>query len=125
MSHSRDLVTMSGTFSSSKRKMARCLILASFAVRILLQVITHFIDFVFLGVEYSSRNATKCREHLAFKCTEIEADVRDQMRSTFSQDYINSVNTAKRSSIWEHFNIVADDEGMFVFLFYMLFLIFV
>ncbi|KAH9394588.1 hypothetical protein TYRP_004643 [Tyrophagus putrescentiae] len=64
----------------------------------------------FCGVEYSSRNATKCREHLAFKCSEIEAEVRDQMRSTFSQDYINSVNHAKRSTIWEHFNIIIDDE---------------
>lgn len=118
-SHRRDLVTMFGTFSSSKRKTARCLILANTAVRILLLVIANVIVFIFSGVEYSSRNATKCREHLAFKCTEIEPDVRDQMRSTFSQDYINSVNTAKRSSIWEHFNIIADDmgEGIFVLLY--------
>lgn len=59
-----------------------------------------------------SRNATKCREHLAFKCTKIPTDVREKMRSTFSQDYINALNSNKRSSIWEHFSIV-EDEGIF------------
>ena len=62
-----------------------------------------------LGIEYSSRNATKCREHLAFKCPKIDEDTQEQMKSTFSQEYINSFNTNKRSSIWEHYNIIVDD----------------
>ena len=96
-------------------KNGKSVITCSFCGKTLKAKFEYIIINVFLlsGVEYSSRNATKCREHLAFKCSEIEAEVRDQMRSTFSQDYINSVNHAKRSTIWEHFNIIIDDEGMF------------
>lgn len=64
-----------------------------------------------LGVEYSSRNATKSREHLAFKCKKIETDVRDKMRGTFSQEYIQQVNSARKSSIWEHFHVVNDESN--------------
>lgn len=68
------------------------------------------INCIFCGIEYSSRNATKCREHLAFKCRKIDEDVRTKMRSTFSQEYIESYNKQKRSTIWEHFCIINDDD---------------
>ncbi|KAI2799250.1 hypothetical protein BLOT_013261 [Blomia tropicalis] len=64
----------------------------------------------FCGVDYSSRNATKCREHLAFKCPKVEEEVREQMKSSYSQEYINSFSTSKRSTIWEHFNVIEDDD---------------
>ena len=81
--------------------------------------------YFFLETEYSSRNATKCREHLAFKCQKIEEEVRDNMRATFSQEYINSFAIQKRSTIWEHYNII-EDEGItysecFICLIYFLF----
>ncbi|XP_027198596.1 uncharacterized protein LOC113792843 [Dermatophagoides pteronyssinus] len=68
------------------------------------------INCIFCGIEYSSKNATKCREHLAFKCRKIDEEVRIEMRSTFSQDYIDSYNKQKRSTIWEHFCIINDDD---------------
>ncbi|KAJ6220254.1 hypothetical protein RDWZM_006066 [Blomia tropicalis] len=64
----------------------------------------------FCGVDYSSRNATKCREHLAFKCPKVEKEVREQMKSFYSQEYISSFSTSKHSTIWEHFNVIEDDD---------------
>ncbi|KPM10483.1 hypothetical protein QR98_0090390 [Sarcoptes scabiei] len=70
-----------------------------------------FIVCSYCGIEYSSKNATKCREHLAFKCTKITDEARSEMRSTFSQEYIDALlNTTKRSTIWEHFCVYEDDD---------------
>lgn len=60
---------------------------------------------------YTSRNATKCREHLAFKCPSVSEEVQNELRCTFSQDYIAHVAAAKRSTIWEHFNVNMEDEN--------------
>lgn len=106
----RNRNTLCGIISPIPPKMTRTLSAVFIVVCNSNSIRSFYLNFLNVGIEYLSKNATKCREHLAFKCQKIPEDVRNQMRSTFSQEYISMLNSNKKSSIWEHFSIV-EDEG--------------
>ncbi|XP_054164515.1 zinc finger protein 271-like [Oppia nitens] len=67
--------------------------------------------------KYLYRNATKCRQHLVFKCQQIPDDIKESICNQCDESFLNSLPKpnepikTRLSNIWKHYNTSYDING--------------
>ncbi|CAG2105972.1 unnamed protein product [Medioppia subpectinata] len=71
---------------------------------------------LYCGHKYHYKNATKCRQHLVFKCEQIPFEVKETIRNQCDQSFLNNTKSTepiktRLSNIWNHYDNCNDSEG--------------